>query len=228
MTLNVTGCGSCKRCFIHTGKNPIMAKSNPVAASGDLRSVHTDALGTIGMILGEKAHRDAIHLAVEPVTSLMALYPGQHVGWENMDLRLVTAGAKDGFIGIVDPFLVGRIEPGQKFWLVVYPRTITSLRHVWEHPNFLPSEFQAAPEKVEPTPKELSQAWINAFADRIKQHPDALMRAAERWVHSGDYTYDNNENYKDAWGEFEEFWNHYEVVTGTIVKEKDSFFTCSC
>ena len=79
--------------------------------------------------------RDAIHIAVAPVTAAGRLAPGQHVGLvEEGNLELV--GPCDRPIGAVDPFLAAEVEPGQRFWLFLYPNTITGLRHVWTHPAF--------------------------------------------------------------------------------------------
>lgn len=100
--------------------------------SADKRTVSTDALETLGMIIDEKAGRDAIHLAVEPSIAGEKLYPGQHIGLVN-GVATTTAPKK---VGIVDPFLNGFVPQGEMFWLVVYPRQITSLRHVWTHPDF--------------------------------------------------------------------------------------------
>ena len=79
--------------------------------------------------------RDAIHIAVAPVTAADRLAPGQHVGLvQEGNVELV--GPCDRPIGAVDPFLAAEVEPGQRFWLFLYPGTITSLRHVWTHPAF--------------------------------------------------------------------------------------------
>jgi hypothetical protein len=79
--------------------------------------------------------RDAIHIAVAPVTAAERLLPGQHVGLVRRgDVELV--GPCGDTIGIVDPFLEAEVEPGQRFWLFLYPGTITALRHVWTHPAF--------------------------------------------------------------------------------------------
>ena len=79
--------------------------------------------------------RDAIHIAVAPVTAAEQLAPGQHVGLiEPGNLELV--GPCGCNIGVVDPFLTQQVEPGQRFWLFLYPGTITGLRHVWSHPAF--------------------------------------------------------------------------------------------
>lgn len=82
--------------------------------------------------------RDAIHIAVAPVTAAEKLRPGQPVGLVGDDREMV--GTCNNTLGIVDPFLVADVDEGQRFWLFLYPNTITGLRHVWTHP-----EFQAKP-----------------------------------------------------------------------------------
>jgi hypothetical protein len=79
--------------------------------------------------------RDAIHIAVAPVAAASRLTPGQHVGLIGEgNVELVGPGERN--IGIVDPFLSAPVEEGQRFWLFLYPGTITGLRHVWTHPEF--------------------------------------------------------------------------------------------
>jgi hypothetical protein len=100
--------------------------------TADNRSVFTDALETLGTIIDDTQKRDAIHLAVEPVQADEKLYPGQHIGLKHNGKAGITGIPS----GIVDPFLSGPVFPDQWFWLVVFPRKITSLRHVWTHPAF--------------------------------------------------------------------------------------------
>lgn len=210
----------------------------------DKRSVSTDALETLGSIIGPDEKRDAIHIAVEPVIAGHHLAPGADVG-RMPDGTYSTAA--DHLVGIVDPFIQGRVNKGERFWLLIYPRQIKSLRHVWSHPD-----FDDEPEAVAPPPPvpvapgkhwaEKGQAfaariaeedlpvttlhrsveepalagvvWIEDFARRIGQSYEDLMEAADRWVSGEHYTYDNSEQYKDHWEEFPEFWDHWSLVTG--------------
>lgn len=217
MTTTYIGCGSSlKESYPPNFKRKIDKKMS------DKRKVTTDALETLGTII-EDGGRDAIHLAVEPVVAGEVLYPGQHIGIRDGKALGVRDGVKA--LGIVDPFLTGRINPDQKFWLVVFPRQITSLRHVWSHPDF----HEATEKNTDHNdPVEISKAWITAFAVEIDQTYHRLMKAADDWFYHNEYTYDNNESYKEHWDKFPEFWDHYKVVTGREPSEKESFFTCSC
>lgn len=130
------------------------------------RKVSTDALETLGTIIDEHQKRDAIHLAVEPVIAGERFEPGDHIY------------VKDGYaflgdedhepLGIVDPFLRQTIKKGQRFWFIMYPRMVHSLRHVWTHPAFPnPVEVREVQEKPSfQTEVERSRAWIENYITR--------------------------------------------------------------
>lgn len=188
--------------------------------SADNRKVATDALETLGSIIDDQAGRDAIHLAVEPVVAGQRLSPGQDVGF----LADGTVGDCDEPLGIVDPFLSSVVRKGQRFWLVVYPRKITSLRHVWSHPGF-------RDETVKPgdlAEKNRSEVWMRQFANQYGVTLGRIMEYAERYVDHGDYWWGGQELEGESVPG--EFWDHYEVISGKPVKSSDrgSFFSCSC
>ena len=87
----------------------------------------------IGELCGEDARRDCVHIAMAPVVAGEDMNPGARV---RLDQEGKGYEQSEGSIGIVDPFLDDCVLKGQKFWLFLYPNTITNLRHVWSHPAF--------------------------------------------------------------------------------------------
>lgn len=207
--------------------------------SGDKRSVITDALETLGTLIDERAARDAIHVAVEPVIAGTKLAPGQNVKLVD-GVAHYARDVNDG-VGIVDPFLHDLVDPGQRFWLLMYPRTITSLRHVWSHPDF--------DDVADPAPdKNASEAWLRDFCDRsdCPAYETVIAAAIGGYVEVVDEIYGSEAYRIDDYGDGEiflyfagrdahspippEFWDHVETVTGQTVPsgKRATHFTCSC
>lgn len=180
----------------------------------DKRKVTTDALETLGNII-ESGGRDAIHLAVEPVIAAEDLYPGQHVGLGNDGAT--TNGVKK--LGIVDPFILGIIPKGKMFWLIVYPRTITSLRHVWEHPDFVDAKIDHS---------ESSEKWLRDFCENndCPSYETVVGLVKYNRGYFDEYLHFNGD---DAHGEIpSEFWDHMENVVGFKIEKRPTYFSCSC
>lgn len=95
----------------------------------------------LGILIEGAAFRDAVHVAIAPVEAAHSLESGDHVGI-GVDGRAWTAGVD--YIGIVDPYLRRTVQEGERFWLCLYPGTVTSLRHAFTHPAFRPSPPEAA------------------------------------------------------------------------------------
>lgn len=204
--------------------------------NGDKRSVATDALETLGMIIGPEQKRDAIHLAVEPVQAGEKLYPGQ-------DINLVNGLAMKAVIseglGIVDPFLKHAVLAGERFWLVVYPRQIHSLRHVWTHPAFPNAPELADLKAVYIDRKSESEAWLRKFCkDNDVPNYDFILKAVEGKLPE-DYTDEGlgasiTEDYFNVYGTDAhsgippEFWDHLENITGKKMDVRPDHFSCSC
>lgn len=96
---------------------------------------HSQYTPNLGHTPEPNARRDAVHIAVAPVVAGEKLMRGHPVA---MSARGEAAGSINP-IGIVDPFREEVfVERGERFWLFLYPGTITGLRHVWTHPAFAP------------------------------------------------------------------------------------------
>ncbi len=89
----------------------------------------------LGKLIEGEAGRDAVHIAVAPVTAGEKLLPGERVTIQ-ADGRAIGLPTGSRGVGIVDPYLTAAVEEGQRFYLFLMPGTVTSLRHVWTHPAF--------------------------------------------------------------------------------------------
>lgn len=170
-----------------------------------------------------KLHKDAGEI----------LEPGAHVGVNN-GVALSDGTLKS--VGIVDPFLKKPVKKGQIFWLIIYPRTITSLKHVWEHPDFK-DVVSALPEIAI---KAKSEEWLRRWCDTTKDAPTyeellELMDTGESRSKDGDHSWRNEGEYllslgQDAHGEIPErelVAKHVKVLTGKTVVVPE-YFSCSC
>lgn len=214
--------------------------------SADNRTVRTDALATLGTIIDDRAARGAIHIAVQPSIAGERLYPGDEVCYVN------GKSTHEGkMVGIVDPFLKDTVRVGQRFWLLVFPRKITSLRHVWEHPDFpeeepkkglrkrrTKKEVEMAPAvyvtRAPRTPADESREWIENFAATYARQYEEVMETAASVVrcHNTAHNHDYITGGSELEGEFvpDEFWDHYERVMGlaTGTCPRENFFRCAC
>lgn len=166
-----------------------------------------DNLG-LGQLITTPQQRDAIHVAVAPMVAAESLSPGQHVG---IDARGNAAFVTPA-VGIVDPFLRTRVMPGDKFWLFLYPNTVTSLRHEWTHPAFPATKSEKSQDQIE----------LERFAVHCGLTYDQLIDGLE----AGGTVYGTTCYEKIP----DEVWEQYESVSGKAVPTdtRAEFFSCSC
>jgi hypothetical protein len=207
--------------------------------SGDKRTVATDALETLGTILDGTQHRDAIHIAVDPVEAGADLPRGSHITVKNGIAMPATEGSEDD-LGIVDPFLpVKKVKKGQQFWFLMHPRMVKSLRHVWSHPAF-PDEAGVLHKKTD-ADIAASELWLRKFCDEADcPGYDIVMKLiSEGSLSSPDSEYyDTGGTYDDEYLHFSgsdahgsippEFWDHAELVLGRKLTQRPTYFSCSC
>ncbi len=179
----------------------------------------------IGQLITGDAQRDAIHVAIAPMVAAQRLLPGQHVTIN--EEGLATLGYIKG-VGVVDPFLQYAVEAGQRFYLFLYPNTVTSLRHEWTHPAFDNEKTEAM--------KRLEAFAANLRSEDYSESYNAEMNAD--WVigrlreaKSGSVTVGGCFEQDCFQEKADSLWNDYEIVTGDRVpreEREDVYFSCSC
>ena len=189
------------------------------------------ALDTLGQILTEPQGRDAVHIAVIDVTAGEQLSPNDDVVLVGDMARLGTNATKGECVGVVDPFLNRDVQIGERFWLWVYPRTITSLRHEWTHPKIgdtrdeITNDKLARVEQIADSQRALqefvAQATYAPYDVVITAMIDAA-KAGSDWVQVYGY---------DADGSIpKEIWEHLEIVIDEELPKRPAelYFSCAC
>lgn len=192
-----------------------------------------DAVATMGTILADDVGgRDAVHVAVIAVRAHRMLVPGSRVGAVMKDGEYVSAD--QDHVGIVDPFLQCNAERHDRFWLYLYPRTITGLAHHWTHPKF----GDEGGTYATPASRLEAESWVRGYLKRIEgpSYEDII-----RLVTEGNF-YDEGKYFglsiyeeclqvtgSDASGSIDSgLWDRLELITGKKIKHRPTYFTCSC
>ncbi len=84
-----------------------------------------DTLDTVGTILTGDEGRDAVHIAMTAAIAHCRLLPGDWAGRVGPDVGGLPTVGHTGLLkllGVVDPFLIGPVEKGQKFFFPVRSR----------------------------------------------------------------------------------------------------------
>lgn len=162
----------------------------------------------LGELITGDGQRDAIHVALAPVTANERLRPGQHVGFAYKHSTELVGISQDP-IGIIDPFLERSVERVERCYLLLYQNTVTGMRHQWEHPAF------GSPDA------DVSRQWLEDLADEIGFGYDWLLEGiAEGSINTRD---------REVYGarESEDIRRHYENVTG-LSAPREIHFRCAC
>src|SRR5688572_15504546 len=181
-----------------------------------------DPIKTIGNLLDDTANKDAIHVAIMPVVAGENLRAGEHIGlnYSGQAVKSTSVGQLVK-LGIVDPFLIYPVDPGERFWMFLYPGTVTGMRHEWSHPE------------IDKTNKAESEKWIEDFAKRWALDYSELIRVAESGKDDTWVTADGVDLHgaEDLGEDHDLFWHHMEIITGKTFNSKHRAklgWSCSC
>lgn len=197
---------------------------------------------SVGDLIDGAARRDAIHIAVAPVTAEEELFPGNPCGVRTDDPAIADGDATP--VGIVDPFLQTPVRPGQKFWLFLYPNTVTGMRHQWLHETFdkFP-EPEAAAEPPGPprlldrrreklSQFDTSQDWLENFASEVGWSYEEVLDIAAEALKGGD-PFVGDDNMQDTFMDNKmDLLFHASIMLGKGRPDKEtiraSYFRCAC
>jgi hypothetical protein len=181
----------------------------------------------LGQLIDATAQRDAIHIAIVPLIAGETLYRGDKFRLKFNTHNVALRGdynTKEA-LGIVDPFLEDNsIDEGDRFYGVLFPGTVTGMRHQWQHPAF---------EENKPIKLNEHEEWLRDFADRWNFDYEHLIEVGTT---PGEWRYITARgidlhNRGDLGEDHDLFWFHLEGMTGKKFDDahKDEMgWSCSC
>ena len=169
----------------------------------------------------EFAERDAIHVAVYPCIASVPLKRGERVTLVDGVAKPAEGDYGRG-IGVANPFVSDDIiEAGDRFWLFLYPESVTSIRHHWTHPDIEIKDQHNESEK-----------WLRWFASDIGLEYEDMMTIVRRWCGGGrGWVEMGDEQARSEYKKLREpFWEHVGMVTGLLRPDSQwgEPFDCSC
>ena len=174
---------------------------------------------------GSASQRDAIHVAVMPVTAAEDLKPGAKIAFVYGTKNMVKQEHYRP-VGVVDPFLdTYQVDKGEEFFMMLFPGTITGLRHEWTHPDI-----------DRPAPTNEHEKWLREFASRWNFDYDEMIQQASAPSTEGSWNYitangvDLHNKY-ELGADHDLFWSHLECVVDKFFDQghRDRFvWSCSC
>jgi hypothetical protein len=175
-----------------------------------------------GEILYGYPQRDAIHIAVTPIEAGSEVVAGDKVKLKDGKAHTWKNRLDGDCVGFVDPYLTERVAKGERFWLWLWPGSITSLRHDWTHP-LLP-EQRPTNEKKEAAMNRMAEIGhqIGGFSVEEMLHYYASV------AKTGEGCLPDDLNKYEAPADF---WEIGELLTGLHVSpaiQNDHCFRCSC
>ncbi len=189
---------------------------------------------TLGKLIEDPNEgRDAIHIATAPVVASETLNPGERIGFvKECDTEQVGKASKTvKTIGIVDPFLVKKVQKGERFFMCLFPNTIKSLRHEWTHDDFEQVDAQKVLKAMNRLNNHDSIEFLTKYAKEVEMEFDDLIEAAKSHLVSGDYVHIGFDTPDMVYSKRREFWRHFSAFTGQEVADEDNektFFSCAC
>lgn len=115
----------------------------------------------LGTILDHTAYRDAVHVAIAPVTCDKVVQGGFWVRFTGPETVTLVDNSREPSDGFVDPLLI-EAKIGQRFYVWLKPGIARNVRHEWDHPKFPKSAVSGVPQET-----------VDKVITRLKRYAEA-------------------------------------------------------